>query len=259
MGAGRLARIRAVAANTFRETVRERVLYNLVFFAIIMTLAGLLMGQLSIRQDEKIIKDIGLASMELFGTLIAIFIGVGLVAKEIERRSLHPLLAKPLSRDEFFLGKFAGLGLTLLVNVAVMAAGLALTLAATGRRVDPGLVNAIYPIYLGLLLVVALALLFSTLTSSALAAVFTVGVVVAGRFSDVIRNMREVAPGTPAWLVRFLYYALPNFRNFDFKDRVAYGDPVPLAAIGTVTAYAAVYVGLLLIIGLAAFRSRELS
>ena len=259
MGAGRLARIRAVAANTFRETVRERVLYNLVFFAIIMTLSGLLMGQLSIRQDEKIIKDIGLAAMELFGTLIAIFIGVGLVAKEIERRSLHPLLAKPLGRDEFFLGKFAGLGLTLLVNVSLMAAGLALTLVATGRRVDPGLLNAIYPIYLGLLLVVALALLFSTLTSSALAAVFTVGVVVAGRFSDVIRNMREVAPGTPTWLVRLLYYALPNFRNFDFKDRVAYGDPVSLAAMGTVTAYAAVYIGLLLILGLAAFRSRELS
>ena len=97
-----------MAANTFRETVRERVLYNLVFFAILMTLSGLLLGQLSIRQDEKIIKDIGLAAMDLFGTLIAVFIGVGLVSKEIERRSLYPLLAKPLARGEFFLGKFAG-------------------------------------------------------------------------------------------------------------------------------------------------------
>ena len=85
---GSLSRLAAVAANTFRETVRERVLYNLVFFAIIMTLAGLLLGQLSIRQDEKVLKDIGLAAMDLFGTLIAIFIGVGLVSKEIERRSL---------------------------------------------------------------------------------------------------------------------------------------------------------------------------
>src|SRR5215510_377528 len=101
---GRLSRIAAVAANTFRETVRERVLYNLVFFAILMTLSGLLLKQLSIRQDEKIIKDVGLAAMELFGMLIAVFIGVGLVSKEIERRSLHPLLAKPVSRAEFFLG-----------------------------------------------------------------------------------------------------------------------------------------------------------
>jgi ABC-type transport system involved in multi-copper enzyme maturation permease subunit len=248
-----------VAANTFRETVRERVLYNLVFFAVIMTLSGLLLGELSIRQDEKIIKDIGLAAMELFGTLIAIFIGVGLVAKEIERRSLHALLAKPLSREEFFLGKFAGLGVTLLVNVLLMSAGLALTLLATGRGVDAGLLAAVYPIYLGLLLVVALAVTFSTLTSTVMAAVFTIGLVVAGRFSDVIRNIQDVRPDVPTWLTSLLYYALPNFRNFDFKDRVAHGDPVALATLGWVTAYAAAYIGLVLLAGLFAFRSRELN
>jgi len=105
---GSLSRVLAVASNTFRETIRERVLYNLVFFAVLMTLSGLLLGHLSIRQDEKIIKDLGLAAMDVFGTVIAIFIGVGLVSKEIERRSLYPLLAKPLAREEFFVGKFLG-------------------------------------------------------------------------------------------------------------------------------------------------------
>jgi ABC-type transport system involved in multi-copper enzyme maturation permease subunit len=252
-----LRRLLAVAANTFRETVRERVLYNLVFFAILMTLSGLLLQQLSIRQDEKIIKDVGLASMELFGTLIAIFIGVGLVSKEIERRSLYPLLAKPVSRAEFFLGKFAGLAFTLLVNVGVMAAGLFLTLQLTGSRPDPRLLEAIYPIYLSLLLVVALAMLFSCVTSTAIAAVCTVGLVLGGRYSDVIRNMREVAPGAPSWLLEALYYAIPNFRNFDFKDRVAYGDPVPAAALGLVTLYAGVYIALALVVGLWSFRSRD--
>jgi ABC-type transport system involved in multi-copper enzyme maturation permease subunit len=251
-----MSRLVAVAANTFRETVRERVLYNLVFFALLMTLSGLLLGQLSIRQDEKILKDIGLAAMDLFGTLIAIFIGTGLVSKEIERRSLYPLLAKPLTRCEFFLGKFAGLAFTLLVNVSVMAAGLLLTLALTGRS-GAGLLTAVYPILLGLLLVVAFAMLFSTLTSSALAAVFTVGVVVAGRFADVVRNMREVAPGVPPWLTQVLYAALPNLRNFDFKDRVAYGDPVPAAVLGWVTVYAAAWIAVVLSLGLASFRSRD--
>lgn len=253
-----MRRLAAVAFNTYRETVRERVLYNLVFFAILMTLSGVLLGELSIRQDEKIIKDIGLASMDLFGTLIAVFIGVGLVNKEIERRSLYPLLAKPLAREEFFLGKFGGLAFTLLVNVGVMTGGLWLTLVATGRGFDLHLLGAVYPIYLGLLLVVALALVFSTLTSPALAAVCTVGLVVAGRFSDVIRNMREVAPGVPAWLVQALYYALPNFRHFDFKDPVAYGDPVAPAALAWVTAYAAAYTAFLMVVGLAAFRARDL-
>ena len=247
----------AVAANTFRETVRERVLYNLVFFAILMTLCGLLLGQLSIRQDEKIIKDIGLAAMELFGHLIAVFIGIGLVSKEIERKSLYPLLAKPLSRDELFIGKFAGLGFTLLVNVGAMAAGLFATLLITYRQADPALLKAIFAIYLSLLLVVAIALLFSVVTSTALAAVCTVCLVLAGRFSDVIRNMKQVAPGVPDRLIDFLYYALPNFRNFDLKDKVAYGDAVPWHVLGRITVYNVVYITALLAVGLLCFRRKE--
>lgn len=257
MGRG-LSRVVAVAANTYRETVRERVLYNLVFFAIVMTLSGLLLGQLSIRQDEKIIQEIGLSAIEIFGNLIAIFIGVGLVSKEIERRSLYPLLAKPLTRDEFFIGKFVGLSFTLLVNVAVMAAGLFVTLLATQGTANLRLLRAIYPTYLSLLLMVALAMLLSTLTSSTLAAVGTVGLAVAGRFSDVVRNMREVAPNVPHWLVDGLYYSIPNFRNFDFKNRVVYGDPVDAATLGYVTLYALLYIGLGLGLGLAFFRTRDL-
>jgi ABC-type transport system involved in multi-copper enzyme maturation permease subunit len=253
-----MSRLLAVAANTFRETVRERVLYNLVFFAVVMTLSGLLLRQLSIRQDEKIIKDIGLAAMDLFGNLIAVFIGVGLVSKEIDRRSLYPLLAKPLSRDELFLGKFAGLAFTLFVNLAVMTVGLYLTLVLTGSPADPRLLAAVYPLFLGLLLVVAIAMLFSTVSSSAaLASVFTVGVVVAGRFTDVVRNMREVAPGVPPWVVDALYAVVPNFRNFDFKDKVAYGDPVSADVLAWVTAYGLAYVGAVLVLGLASFRSRD--
>jgi ABC-type transport system involved in multi-copper enzyme maturation permease subunit len=255
--AARLKRILTVAANTFRETVRERVLYNLIFFALLMTGSGLFLGQLSIGQDEKIVKDIGLAAMDVFGTLIAVFIGVGLVSKEIERRSLHPLLAKPLTRGEFFLGKFAGLSFTLFVNIAVMATGLFLTLWVTGHRAGAHLLKAVYPLYLGLLLVVSLSLLFSTLTSSALASVCSVSVVVAGRFSDVIRNMREVAPGVPSWLVTLLYYVIPPLRNFDLKDRVAYGDPVPLAALGWITLDAVLYIALFLYVGLAVFERRD--
>jgi ABC-type transport system involved in multi-copper enzyme maturation permease subunit len=256
MGGG-LSRSLAVAANTFRESVRERVLYNLVFFAILMTLAGLLLGQLSIRQDEKILKDIGLAAMDIFGTLIAVFIGTGLVSKEIERRSLYPLLAKPLSRGEFFLGKFAGLGFTLLVNLSVMLLGLLLTLGATGRRPDLGLLTAVYPIFLGLLLVVAFAMLFSTLTSSTLAAVLTVVVVLVGRFADVIRGMRDVLPGVPQQVPQALFAVIPNFKNFDFKNQVAYGTAVSPAFLAEVTVYAALWMLIVLGLGLACFRSRD--
>jgi ABC-type transport system involved in multi-copper enzyme maturation permease subunit len=254
-----LKRILAVAANTFRETVRERVLYVLVVFAVLMTLSGLLLGELSIRQDEKIVKDVGLASMDVFGTLIAIFVGVGLVRKEIERRSLYPLLAKPLGRGEFLLGRFAGLAFTLLVNVAFMAAGIFLTLLATHRAADIRLLKAVYAIYLGLLLTVAIAVFFSAVASSSvLASLWTFSLVFAGRYSDVIRNMRQVTEA-PQWMIQALYLALPNFRNFDFKDRIVYGDPVSVAQLAWVTLYALVYIGVLLGAANLAFRSRDLT
>ncbi len=251
-------RILAVASNSFRESVRERVLYNLVFFAILMTLSGSLMSRLSVRQDDKIIKDLGLASVEVFGTLIAMFVGVALVNKEVERKSLHPLLAKPLERHEFILGKFLGLSATLLVNTGVMTAGLLTTLWFTSGVIAWRLIEAIFATYLGMLIVVALALLFSTITTSfAFASICTVCVVIAGRFSDVIRNMKEVMVDTPPLLIDLLYYSLPNFKNFDLKDRIVYGDPVSLSDLSWIALYALIYVSLSLAITIGAFRNKE--
>ncbi len=258
MGGPGLSRIVAVAANTFRETVRERVLYNLLFFALLMTASSLLLGQLSIRQDEKIVKDLGLASVDIFGTVIALFIGVGLIGKEIERRSLHPLLARPLRRHEFLLGKFVGLGVTLLVNTLLMSLGLFATLLLRYRRADPALLKAVLAIYMSLLLVVAVTLFFSTLaTSTLVATLFSLGVVVAGRYSEVIRNMRDVT-NVPEWVVTGLYWALPNFHNFDIKTEVVHGDPVALAALGYMAAYLVIYAAILLLLAQIAFSRRDL-
>ena len=115
--------------NVFRESVRDKVLYNLVLFAILLIGASYLIGQLTAGQDVKIIKDLGLGATSLFGLFIAVFIGIGLVSKEVERRSIYSLLAKPIHRYQLVLGKYAGLVLTLAVNVAIMAAALYAVLA----------------------------------------------------------------------------------------------------------------------------------
>src|SRR6476659_8207142 len=116
--------VRVVAVNVFRESVRDRVPYNLVLFALLLIASSYLLGQLTAGQDVKIIKDLGLSATSLFGLFIAIFIGIGLVSKEVERRSIYALLSKPISRPQFVLGKYAGLVLTLAVNVAVMSIAL---------------------------------------------------------------------------------------------------------------------------------------
>jgi ABC-type transport system involved in multi-copper enzyme maturation permease subunit len=257
---GSIERMVAVARNTYRETVRERVLYNLVFFAVLMMLSGLLLNQLSIRQDEKILKDLGLAAMDLFGTVIAVFVGVGLVSKEIERRSLHPILAKPMARHEFLLGKLLGLAFTLLVNIAAMTVGLFATLFLSGRGTEAALLKAVYLIYVGLLVTVSVALLFSSVTTSALAAVLcSIGAVVAGRYSDILRNAGTLAEGGLGWLGTVLYYVLPNWSYFDVKRRVVYHDPVPAALLVWSTGYAVAYVVVAMSLALLAFRRRDLT
>jgi len=111
-----VTRVGTVALNTFREAVRDRVLYNLVFFALVMMAAAILVGQISIGIEQIVIVSLGLSAISIIGLLISVFIGVGLVSKEIDKRTLYALLAKPLRRWEFILGKFAGLALTLTVN-----------------------------------------------------------------------------------------------------------------------------------------------
>lgn len=254
-----MSKIGHIALNTFRETIRDKVLYNLVLFALIMIGSSYILGQISIYQEVKIIKDLGLAAISVFGTVIAIFIGIGLVSKEIEKRTLYSLLSKPVSRLEFLLGKYLGLCLTLAVNVVIMSAGLYLVLFYMTRSFDAELLKAIYLIYCQLALVTALALLFSTFTSSLMSGVFTGFFFVAGHFSQDLKHFETVVQSE--WLPKlttFMYYLLPNLRNFDIKSRVVSGDSVPMSLLGYSTLYGVVYVGAALVAAYLIFRRKNL-
>src|ERR1700730_10410643 len=188
-----MRRVGVVAWNTFREAVRDRVLYNLVFFALLMMAAAIIVGEVSIGIEESVIVSLGLSAISVIGLLIAVFIGVGLVSKEMDKRTLYALLAKPVRRWEFLLGKFGGLVLTLAVNTLAMAGGLFAALLYVKHhfeRVDAILLIAIYFILLKLMLVVALALLFSCYTTPLLAILFTSGLYIAGLFVEAMRNFQ---------------------------------------------------------------------
>jgi ABC-type transport system involved in multi-copper enzyme maturation permease subunit len=261
---------RSVAFAVFRESVRDRVFYNLVFFAVLLVGASILMGQLTAGQDVKIIKDLGLSATSLFGLFIAIFVGISLVSKEMERRSVYPLLAKPIRRSEFIAGKYAGLLLTLLVNTTVMTIALYAVLFVLARGVparvqaawdapalDPALLKAIALIYVEIALVTALALFFSTYSSPMLSAVFTLGVYVAGQFNtDLKRFDQIVASPSLAAIGKALYYVLPDFSRFDVKLAVVHGIPVSAVYVASSAAYAAVYI-LALLLGAMLLFSRK--
>lgn len=251
-----------VATNTFREAVRDRVLYNLVFFALLMMVAAILVGQVSIDIEKSVIISLGLTSISVIGLFIAIFIGVGLVSKEMDKRTLYALLAKPLKRWEFLLGKYFGLLLTLTVNTAAMALGLygALwTVKHPLEKVDAYVLVAVFLILLKLALIVALAMLFSCFTTPFLAILFTAGIYVAEVFAADLREMKVVR--LDAATVKFLHmisYALPNFENFNVMGAVSHGRGVPGGLVGYATLYAILYGAIILSIASAIFSRRNL-
>ena len=261
-----------VALHVFKDSVRDKVLYSIVGFAILLMAASYLIGQLTAGQDLKIIKDLGLAAMSIFGLFMAIFIGVGLVAREIDRRSIYAVLAKPVRRHEFILGKYLGLVGTLFVNMAVMAIAYYAVLFYMARVLppsalaaqptpptDPRLLVAIAMIGCELALVTAFALFFSTFSSSALlSAGLTAAFFVAGQFGSDLKNLEQAVDSrTIATMGRGLYYALPNFAAFDVKSRVVYGQPLGEGYIALTLAYAAAYVTMLLIASVLIFSRRD--
>jgi Cu-processing system permease protein len=260
-----------VAGAVFKESVRDRVPYSMVAFAVLLIAASYLIGQLTAGQDMKIIKDLGLAAISWFGLVIAIFIGIGLVSKEVERRSVFALLSKPLTRGQFILGKYTGLVFTLVVNLSAMAAAFALVLAYMSAvalpearagwpapALDPRLLTAIVLTVAELMIVTAIALFFSTFSSPLLSALLTFGLWVAGHFNRDLRNFETVLD-LPAivWLARTLYYVLPNLAPFNIRAEVVHGVAVPTRDVLLTLAYAAVYISILLVAAIAVFRRRD--
>src|SRR4051794_4885871 len=167
-GTGSLPRILAIAKNAFREAVRDRILYNLILFVLLITLSAIFLGEMTAGQEARVIVDLGLSSILVFGTFISIFVGVSLVWKEIEKRTVYSIFAKPVSRTEFIIGKYLGLCLTLLVNVAVMAVGVTLALVyVEGQQFAAAIWPAVLLIFLELTIMTAVGILFSSFSTPA--------------------------------------------------------------------------------------------
>ncbi|HLA09396.1 MAG TPA: ABC transporter permease [Pyrinomonadaceae bacterium] len=258
---GPVVRIWAIARNTFREAVRDRVLYNLVLFVLLLTLAAVFIGELSGGQERKIIVDLGLSAMLLFGAFISIFVGVGLVFKEIERRTIYAIFSKPVGRGEFLVGKYLGLSLTLLLNVLIMGLGVSLALVYVSEGWDPlaGTIwAAVVLIYLELLILTGIALLFSSFSSPALSALLTFFVFIIGHFSSDLKSLSNSLGSTAArWLFAGLYYLLPNLSNYSFITRAAHGQVPDAQTVSMNLAYALVYVAVLLAAATLIFRRRN--
>ena len=248
----------AVAGNTFRETIRDKILYNLVLFAVLLIGASVLLGTLTIGEQARIINDLGLAAINLVGVIIAIFVGIGLVTKEIERRTIYTILSRPITRTQFILGKYIGLGCIISVNVAMMFGMFLLTIWVTGNTIYGALFQAVQLALVETWLVMAIALFFSTFSTSVLSATMTIGFYIIGHLTSDLKSMAQHSESTLTTIVTsVLYYACPNLDMLNIKGQAASGILVEWGYQATATAYGAAYIGMLLTGACLIFQRRD--
>jgi len=239
-----MSRVVHIAANTFREAVRDRVLYNLIAFALLLSGAAILVGQISIDIERLVVVNLGLTAVSLFGVVIAIFIGIGLVSKEMEKRTLYTVLSRPVRRWEFIVGKFLGLTGTLFVNTFFMAIGVFAALLYVSHKFhssDAWILVALFFIVLQFLILCSLALLFSSFSSPLLSAVFAFSLFVIGSFAEDLRGFARMSHGLTQWLATAAAYLVPNFSALNVIGQVAHEQPVSAHLIAYNTAYALAY------------------
>jgi len=252
-------KVLAISINTFKEAVRDRILYTLLIFALFMIGSSALLASLSTGQDAKIIQDLGLSCISIFGTLIAVFLGIGLVYKEIEKRTLYVLISKPIHRAQFILGKYLGLALVLLTNVAIMGTGLLLLSRIYLGEWPWRLLVALAFTLLELLVITGLAILFSSFTTPTLSAIFTLSLFLIGHLSPDLR-LFAARFGRPVarLLIELFYYLLPNFRHFHFESLIINGFLPDGIVLFQSACYGLLYGAALLLLAMLAFARRDL-
>jgi Cu-processing system permease protein len=247
-----------VAGNTFKETFRDKILYNLVFFALLLIGASVLLGTLTIGEQSKIVNDLGLAAINLVAVIIAIFVGIGLVTKEIERRTIYTILARPITRVQFILGKYLGLTFIVVVNIAIMFAMFLGTVWLSGNAIYGSLFQAVEFILVETLLVMAIAMFFSTFSSSTLSATMTLGFYVIGHLTSDLKGIAEKSQNQlTESVLTALYYLCPNLELLNIKGQAASGVLVEMGYQVTATAYGLLYAGLLLTGACLIFQRRD--
>jgi ABC-type transport system involved in multi-copper enzyme maturation permease subunit len=255
------ARIIHIASNTFREAIRDRVLYNLIAFALLLSGAAIFVGQISIGIERLVVVNLGLTAVSLFGVVIAIFIGIGLVSKEIEKRTLYTVLSRPVRRWEFIVGKFFGLAGTLVVNTFFMGLGVFATLLFVAHQFsgsDAQILIALYFIVLEFLIICSLALLFSSFSSPLLSAIFAFSLFIIGSFADDLRGFAALTHGFTRWIATGAAYLVPNFAALNVISTVAHQQVIGSQLVLQNTFYALFYSAMALSGAVLIFERRNL-
>jgi ABC-type transport system involved in multi-copper enzyme maturation permease subunit len=251
--------IRAIAVNTFREAIRDRILYLFVGFAVAMVLSTKLFGLLTVGDEAKIVKDVGLASMQFFSMLIAVMMSMLLISREVDSRTVFNIISKPVARWQFIVGKYLGLVSVVAANLLFIAAVLVLMVLVYTKQFDPMLVFAAAMTMLEMMVLAAFATLFAVVTRPILGSLLTLAVFIVGQTSEDLWLLTRQLPGELTRVViAVVYYVTPNLQRFNFRNEVVHGLPVSGTAVALAVVYAFAFVTVTLILASLRFRNRDL-
>ena len=253
-----MRKIKAIAVNTFKEAVRDKILYALVIFGILLMISSEVLTPLTLGQQEKLIKDIGLASISIFGVLIILFVGTGLLYKELDKRTIYTIISKPIHRSQFILGKYFGLLMTLMVIVVIMSAIFYAFLWVTGQHPTISLLYAIGLIYVKLAVMTSIAILFSVISSPTLSATFTFVMYFIGHLSaDMKVFTTQIVSTFARYLVNVFYYIVPNLDYFNIKREIVHQIYIEPDFYFFAVLYAISYIMAALVISILAFERKD--
>lgn len=253
-----MSRLLAIARATFLEAIRHRILYLLLIFAGAMILFSRFLSLLTVGQDAKIIKDLGLSAINLFGLLVALFVGVGIIFREMERRTVQTTLAFPVARWEYLLGKFSGLAGAISLNTLVMALILFVLVGVRGEF-DLPLVKAVVMLWVELIFITAVAVFFSSFSSPIFSALFTAAIYAVGHLAWSLPLLATKLPaGIGRTIVQLIYLLLPNLEYGDVRAQAVHGLPIPLGQMFAAASYLIGYAAVLLLLACLSFRKRDL-
>jgi len=252
-------RIWTIAINTLREAVRNKLLYTLLFFAIALIGFGVILSTLSYVESERILQDFGFAGIRLFSVAIAIFVGVSLIHREVDRRTVYTILSKPLSRAEFLLGKYVGLLVTIWLQAAIMIGFFVVVSIGTGAPLTAAHAVAFGLAAVELAVIVAVATLFSAFTTPMLASFFSVGIWALGHSTRELRDIGASSESVSIQQATALFHrVMPDLESFNFSIQAAHGLAFAASDVWLPVAYGLGYVGILLVAAVAIFERRDL-
>jgi ABC-type transport system involved in multi-copper enzyme maturation permease subunit len=253
-----LIRMHTIASNTFREAIRNKLLYTLLGFGVLMIGAGVLLATLSYVEVNEILQDMGMAAIRFFSAGIAIFVGIGLIHNEVDRRTIFTILSKPVSRTEFLIGKWAGLTFTVWLQLVLMGIAFAIVSGMAGAPLNIGHVMAIGLIGLELMVLVAVATLFSSFTTPMLAASFSIGLWLIGHLSREVHVLGQQSDvESVSWTAGFVFEILPDFEVFNKTLEAVHGLPIAGSEVGLAVVYACGYTAGILALASIIFSRRD--